>query len=74
MILWQGGGFITPGLHAKEKRYAVPFVATSLLLFVSGVGLAYLTFPHALRFLQNVGGPSLRQITGPTSIWASSSP
>ncbi len=28
--------------------------------------MAYLTFPHALKFLDNIGGPSLHQILDPT--------
>ena len=60
--LWR---FVTPGLHDGEKRYVVPFVAVSLLLFSCGVALAYATFPHALRFLGAVGGPTLHQLYGP---------
>ena len=33
VVLWQLWRFITPGLHPKEKRYAVPFVLSSLALF-----------------------------------------
>ncbi|MHB8330115.1 MAG: twin-arginine translocase subunit TatC, partial [Acidimicrobiales bacterium] len=65
VILWELWRFVTPGLHAREKRYVVPFVAASLTLFSSGAALAYLTFPHALRFLENVGGPSLGRLYGP---------
>lgn len=65
VILWQIWRFITPGLQAREKRYAVPFVITSIVLFLTGCGLAYYTLPHALGFLQSIGGPSLRQIYNP---------
>jgi sec-independent protein translocase protein TatC len=65
VILWELWRFITPGLHANEKRYAIPFVAASLVLFSAGAVLAYVSFPHALRFLGNVGGPSLHQIYDP---------
>lgn len=67
VILWELWRFITPGLHANEKRYAVPFVVASLLLFCLGAVLAYLTFPHALGFLDKVGGPTLRQIYDPNN-------
>jgi sec-independent protein translocase protein TatC len=66
VILWELWRFITPGLLSKEKRYAVPFLAASILLFSGGVALAYLTFPHALRFLGAIGGPSLHQLYGPS--------
>jgi sec-independent protein translocase protein TatC len=65
VILWELWRFITPGLHANEKRYAIPFVAASVALFAGGAVLAYVSFPHALRFLGNVGGPSLHQIYDP---------
>lgn len=65
VVLWELWRFITPGLHPREKRYAVPFVVSSILLFSLGAILAYFTFPHALRFLDNVGGPSLQQIYDP---------
>ena len=65
VVLWELWRFITPGLHANEKRYAIPFVAASIALFAAGAVLAYVSFPHALRFLGTVGGPSLHQIYDP---------
>lgn len=67
VILWQAWRFITPGLHANEKRYAVPFVVSSILLFTLGAAIAYLVFPHALGFLNGVGGKNLRLIYSPNS-------
>jgi sec-independent protein translocase protein TatC len=54
--LWR---FITPGLHDNEKKYAIPFVVASVVLFMGGSGVAILTFPKALNFLLNVGGGDL---------------
>jgi sec-independent protein translocase protein TatC len=56
VILWQVWRFVTPGLYPHEKRYAVPFVVSALLLFVLGAGLAYYTLPRALEFLVDIGG------------------
>lgn len=56
VILWQVWRFITPGLHPHEKKYAIPFVVTALVLFVLGGSLAYYTLPKALDFLVNIGG------------------
>jgi sec-independent protein translocase protein TatC len=53
--LWR---FITPGLNPKEKKYAIPFVAASIVLFAFGAAVAFLTLEPALRFLIQVGGPS----------------
>ena len=60
--LWR---FITPGLHKNEKRYAVPFVAASVLLFVSGCAVAVLTIPEALKFLVAVGGNHVTPLYAP---------
>jgi sec-independent protein translocase protein TatC len=51
VVLWQVWRFIVPALHAKEKRYAIPFILTSVLLFLLGGLLAYLTLGKALEFL-----------------------
>jgi sec-independent protein translocase protein TatC len=67
VVLFQLWRFITPGLHPREKRYSVPFVAASLVFFGLGAAMAWLTFPHALHFLSSVGGPSLESIYSPTS-------
>ena len=56
VVLYQLWRFITPGLNPNEKRYAVPFVASSVSLFLLGTVLARLTFPKALDFLLAVGG------------------
>jgi sec-independent protein translocase protein TatC len=54
--LYQLWAFIVPALTPKEKRYAVPFVATSLTLFAMGAVFAYLVLPTGLRFLISLGG------------------
>ena len=59
VVLWEMWRFITPGLHKREKRYAIPFIICSLVLFVLGCVIASLTFPQALRFLIGVGGDNL---------------
>ena len=59
VILWQIWRFVTPGLYAHERRYAIPFVLSALALFVLGAGLAYYTLPRALDFLVDIGGDNL---------------
>jgi sec-independent protein translocase protein TatC len=57
--------FVTPALQKREKRYAIPFVATSIVLFVVGGIVAMLTLTKALEFLLGVGGPNLNpMLTG----------
>ena len=63
-ILAQVWGFISPGLYSHEKRYAVPFVALTSGLFISGGVFAYtIAFPAALRFLVTFGGQFRPMIT-----------
>ncbi len=66
VVLWQLWRFITPGLHRNEKRYAVPFIIASIVLFLIGVGVAFLTFEPALRFLVGVGGSDLETFFTPS--------
>jgi sec-independent protein translocase protein TatC len=56
VILWQLWRFVSPGLYSNEKRYAIPFVASALVLFMLGAGLAYYTLPRALEFLVDIAG------------------
>jgi sec-independent protein translocase protein TatC len=51
VILWQIWRFIVPGLHAKEKKYAIPFIASTIILFLLGGFVAYWTLDLALEFL-----------------------
>jgi sec-independent protein translocase protein TatC len=66
VVLWQLWRFITPGLYDKEKRYAVPFVASSIVLFLLGAGLALVTFPKTLEFLASFGGDELELLYTPS--------
>ena len=62
VLLWQIWRFVVPALDAKEKRYAIPFVTSSLVLFAAGGALAYLTVDRALEFLISWAGEDVEQI------------
>jgi sec-independent protein translocase protein TatC len=66
IVFWQLWRFIAPGLTSKERRYAVPFIASSVVLFALGGFIAYLTFPKALDFLVHIGGTSIDVHPTPT--------
>ena len=56
IVLFQVWRFITPGLTERERRYAFPFVASSLVLFTLGGWFALLTLPKGLAFLLGFAG------------------
>lgn len=66
ILLWEMWRFITPGLHKHERRYAIGFVASSLLLFSVGVTVAVLVWPKALDFLISIGGNNIATLFSPS--------
>jgi sec-independent protein translocase protein TatC len=50
------GRFLTPALHRKERRYALGFMASGLVLFTAGVAIAYVTVARGLELFLQVGG------------------
>jgi sec-independent protein translocase protein TatC len=65
VLLWQLWRFVTPALYPKEKRYAIPFVFSAVLLFLLGAGLAYWSLERALSFLINISGDDVETLLRP---------
>ena len=61
VLLWQIWRFIVPALSNKEKKYTIPFIASSVVLFASGCALAYWTLARALEFLISWSGTDVNQ-------------
>lgn len=61
VVLWQIWRFVVPALHAKEKRYAIPFVLSSVVLFVLGGFFAYYTLDQGLEWLISWSGSDVQQ-------------
>jgi sec-independent protein translocase protein TatC len=56
VLLWELWRFIVPGLSARERKMAIPFLFSSTLLFLLGVAFAYWTLPKGLSFLLGFAG------------------
>ncbi|HEX7114347.1 MAG TPA: twin-arginine translocase subunit TatC [Steroidobacter sp.] len=51
-VLYQAWAFVAPGLYRHEKRFAVPLVLSSIVLFYAGTAFAYfVVFPLMFAFL-----------------------
>jgi sec-independent protein translocase protein TatC len=56
VVLYQLWAFIVPGLTSREKKWSIPFIVTSTLLFLLGAAFSIWTLPKALGFLLSFGG------------------
>ena len=59
VLLYQLWAFIVPGLTSREKKYSIPFVVSSFLLFVLGALFAYFTLPKAFGFMLGFAGAGI---------------
>ena len=51
IVLFQIWAFVAPGLYKKEKRFAMPLLASSIVLFYLGIAFAYfVVFPLMFGF------------------------
>lgn len=65
VILYQVWAFIAPGLYAREKKFAIPFVVSSVALFLLGGYFGWaVAFPAAFDFLINLGQPEAMAAPG----------
>jgi sec-independent protein translocase protein TatC len=64
VLLYQIWRFITPGLTRRERRYALPFIVLSQLMFAAGIVFAAWAIPRGLSILLSLGGDSIRPLLG----------
>jgi len=63
-ILYQVWAFIAPGLYRHEKRYVLPFMFSTVGLFLAGGAFGYkMVYPAALDFLIGYGSQFQPMIT-----------
>jgi sec-independent protein translocase protein TatC len=63
-ILHQVWGFVSPGLYQREKRFAMPLLVSSILLFYAGVAFAYfILFPIVFAFFASTTPEGVKMMT-----------
>jgi sec-independent protein translocase protein TatC len=63
-VLHQIWSFVAPGLYKHEKRFAVPLLVSSVLLFYLGVSFAYfVVFPLMFGFLASITPEGVEMMT-----------
>jgi sec-independent protein translocase protein TatC len=63
-VLYQAWAFVAPGLYKQEKRFAVPLVVSSILLFYCGVAFAYfVVFPTMFTFFTTTAPAGVQMMT-----------
>lgn len=64
IVIYQVWAFVAPGLYKQEKRFAVPLVISSIVLFYCGVAFAYgVVFPLMFAFFNAVAPEGVAVMT-----------
>ncbi len=68
VVLAQVWAFVAPGLYKREKKFALPLLVSSILLFYAGVAFAYfVVFPLMFGFFTAVAPAGVSVMTDITS-------
>lgn len=62
VLLYQVWAFISPGLYAKEKKYAVPFIVIGIVMFVLGIVIGFLVLQYPVNFLVSFAQSSFTEL------------
>ncbi len=63
VILYETWAFVAPGLYENERRWFLPVVLVSVILFAAGVSFAYkVVFPVGFKYLLSFASPELRPV------------
>lgn len=63
-LLHQLWGFVAPGLYLREKKFALPLLVSSVLLFYGGMAFAYFVlFPVVFAFFAHVAPEGVTLMT-----------
>ncbi len=59
VVCYQVWRFVTPGLRPVERRYAIPFLVVTQVLFALGAVFSFFLIPRALEFLLGFAGEGI---------------
>jgi sec-independent protein translocase protein TatC len=63
-ILYQVWAFVAPGLYLHEKRFAIPLLLSSIVLFYCGIAFAFFAvFPVIFSFLTHTAPQGVEMMT-----------
>lgn len=64
VFLYQAWRFVRPGLTRRERRYLLPFVLLSQVMFAGGIAFASWVIPRGLGILLELGGDGISPLLG----------
>jgi sec-independent protein translocase protein TatC len=68
VVIYQIWAFVAPGLYRREKRFAVPLLVSSVVLFYVGVVFAYfVVFPLMFNYLVGTAPEGVKYVPDMTS-------
>ncbi len=62
VLLYQTWAFVSPGLYAREKKYAVPFIFVGIVLFLAGIALGYIVLRFPVQWLINIASDNFIEL------------
>jgi sec-independent protein translocase protein TatC len=62
VLLYQTWAFVSPGLYAREKKYAVPFIFVGIVLFLAGITLGYIVLRFPVQWLINIASDNFIEL------------
>ena len=64
VVIYQVWAFVAPGLYRREKKFAVPLMVSSIVLFYCGIAFAYwVVFPLMFAFFTSVTPEGVEMMT-----------
>jgi len=58
VVIWQIWWFVSPGLHAHERRFILPLIVATIAFFLIGVAVAIFALPLYLHVLNSLAPPN----------------